>query len=238
MEVIEIYSGSTKALVDPNGAWLTNLSDDNGDILFPKRLLIAPDGSQKARGGCHVCLPNFGPGGESNLPQHGFGRTLLWEVGTQLDNRIELELVGGSKEYETLCSTLIYEVHEGSITIVLRVENNGAQPLRVAPGFHPYFSLRPDEVEIEVTGEKFNLAELPGTLYREGQKQKLVTAKRTITISSKNLSTWAVWTDQLGSYVCVEPTSGGNAFLDDQSNGTIALEQGSHVQYSATITWR
>src|SRR5688572_18264108 len=114
---IELWNGSAKAIIDPRGAWLTNLSDDHGDVLFPKRRLKAPDGTIKDRGGCHVCLPNFGPGGSSGLPQHGFGREMVWTTSEQFDNSVVFSLSSGRDGYENLSSVLRYRLDEGSLSI-------------------------------------------------------------------------------------------------------------------------
>ena len=91
---IELYNGDAKAIISTHGGYVTNLANDDGDILFPKRTLKAPDGSEKVRGGCHVCLPNFGPGGDTGLAQHGFGRTSEWVVASKSEAAVELTLKG------------------------------------------------------------------------------------------------------------------------------------------------
>jgi glucose-6-phosphate 1-epimerase len=232
---VEIYSSSLKAIISREGAWLTNLSDDNGDILFPKRKLTAPDGSSKARGGCHVCLPNFGPGGDSDLAQHGFGRTSVWEVGEQNENSASFLLKGGAEGYEGLEARLTYTV-DNALTMKLELTNTGHAPLRVAPGLHPYFILQPGEGQVTVDGAKHDLDDLADTLYEDGQSKKLITTNRTINLTSENLSTWAIWTDQLGNYVCVEPTHAGNAFLNDKPVDNELLQPGQGETYSCIIT--
>jgi glucose-6-phosphate 1-epimerase len=232
---IEIYSSSLKAIISREGAWLTNLSDDNGDILFPKRKLKAPDGSSKARGGCHVCLPNFGPGGDSGLAQHGFGRTSVWEVGEQNENSASFLLKGGAEGYEGLEARLTYTV-DNALTMKLELTNTGHAPLRVAPGFHPYFILQPGEGQVMVEDTKHDLDDLADTLYEDGQSKKLITTNRTINLTSENLPTWAIWTDQLSNYVCVEPTHAGNAFLNDKPAENELLQPGQSETYSCIIT--
>lgn len=233
---IEIYSSDLKAIVSREGAWLTNLSDDNGDILFPKRKLTAADGSSKARGGCHVCLPNFGPGGDSGLAQHGFGRTSAWEVANQTDNSVSLLLKGGAEGYEALESQLTYTVADGSLTLRLELKNTGDVPLRVAPGFHPYFILQSGEGQVIVDDTKHNLDDLADTLYEEGESKKLITTNRTINLTSENLPTWAIWTDQLSNYVCVEPTHAGNAFLNKKPAENELLQPGANKTYTCIIS--
>lgn len=237
MDSIELWNGSTKALVDPLGAWLTNLSDDNGDVLFPRRQLQAGDGSKKTRGGCHVCLPNFGPGGESSLPQHGFGRTALWDIVDQSKSTVTVRLVGGATSYEALESVLTYDLGVASIRMTLGLTNTGDMALRIAPAFHPYFVLGNEEGQVQIDEQRHDLDDLAGTLFEGGTEKKIVTQRRTFAVKSTGLSTWALWTDRLGSYVCVEPTFDGNAFVNGQPAAGELLAPGHEATYSMTISW-
>lgn len=236
MDIVELWSGTTKALIDPQGAWLTNLSDDKGDILFPKRTLTAPDGVKKVRGGCHVCLPNFGPGGASELPQHGFGRISLWDIEEQSEDKVSLTLKGGAAGYEDLVSTLTYELNESSLSMVLNLQNNGGVTLRVGPAFHPYFALQPDEGQVMIEGSTIDLADTADTLFETGESKSLVTRRRSFALTSSGLSTWAIWTDRLALYVCVEPTFGGYTFLAKETSPEL-LQPGTVASYRFMTSW-
>lgn len=238
MDIIELWSGSTKALVSIDGAWLTNLSDDNGDVLFPKRLLTAADGSKKQRGGCHVCLPNFGPGGLSDQAQHGFGRQMVWSVARQTQSEVTLELPNGDDEYLGLSSQLSYVLAGQSIKITLKVINNGTDELRITPGFHPYFATAEGEGQASIDGERIDVQDLEDAVFYSGNDKKLELRKRTITMRSDDLTTWAAWSDQLGNYVCLEPTYAGNAFLDaDDAPEDQLLQPSESRAYSVTLHW-
>lgn len=237
MNEIELWHGSTKALIDPIGGWLTNLSDDNGDVLFPKRNLTAVDGAKKQRGGCHVCLPNFGPGGDSDQPQHGFGREMIWEIVETQPSQAVLTLPAGKDDYETLRSTLTYTLDGRSIDIALKLENTGEKSLRVAPGFHPYFVLDRNEEEVNLNGQVYETINLAGTeFFDDKDSMHLQLNRHNIATSSHNLPTWAFWTDKLDDYVCVEPTVGGYTFLEKQSE-IETLVAGETQTYSMTISW-
>lgn len=233
---VELVYGTIKAIVDPQGAYLTNLSDDNGDILFPKRNLIAADGSTKLRGGCHICLPNFGPGGVSGQPQHGFGRTMPWEITDKTENSILLSLVEGKDEYRDLSTVMTYQLAETMIMMTCEVTNNGSVPLRVAPAFHPYFSLT-GEKEVEIDGAKETLNDLSEAQFFSGNAHTLKTACRQFSVTSSDLPTWAKWTDQLGKYVCMEPSLDGFTFLNDSPKPEEMLPAGESKTYSVSITW-
>ena len=235
-DVIEIGSNNERVLINPNGAWVERLDSGEGSVLFPKSTLIDATGAEKARGGMHVCLPNFGPGGESGLAQHGFGRISTWTVLQQDATSVTLELKVTEGNYTGLVAELQYKLGEKSLTASLSLSNSGAAPLRVAPGFHPYFALEASEAAVPVNGESFNLDELSGTEYREAESVELITATQHIIMNTENLSTWAIWTDQLGDYVCVEPTLGGNRFLESTQPDE-QLSPGETKRYSVTTRW-
>lgn len=233
---VELVHGTTKAIIDPQGAYLTNLSDDRGDIFFPKRQLTASDSSVKIRGGCHVCLPNFGPGGNSSQPQHGFGRTSTWEVTDKTETGIILTLAEGEGEYKEMGTVLTYQLADNMIMMACEVTNNGAVPLRVAPAFHPYFSLT-GESEVTIDDQKEPLNDLAEAQFMSGDTHTLVTAARNFQLASDNMPVWVMWTDQLGKYVCVEPSVGGFTFLKDELVPEEKLAPGQSKTYKVSITW-
>lgn len=234
---IELWNGGAKAIIDPRGAWLTNLSDDFGDVLFPKRSLKTADGQAKARGGSHVCLPNFGLGGDSGQPQHGFGRTVDWEVSDKTESSVLLTLREGEGDYAAMSSLLTYQLSEQNLLMTLEVTNNGSENLRVAPAFHPYFAALGD-AEVKISGENYPLDELAETVFISGNAQELQTQNRVVNLASDTLTTWALWTDQLGEYVCVEPTLGGNLFVEPTPQEDEILHPGETKTYAASIAWR
>lgn len=234
--MIELTANNGQLLVNPDGAWVESLSDSSNSVFFPKSTIPDANGAEKTRGGMHVCLPNFGPGGESGLAQHGFGRTSTWSVLQQTESSVTLELNGGESGYDKLVSRLNYEIGETAMTATLWLTNNGDTPLRVAPGFHPYFALEPSEKVVVMNGIQYELDELAGTEYIAAESADIQTATRRISITIENLKTWAIWTDQLGQYVCVEPTFGGNRFLETEQPDE-QLQSGETKQYSVTINY-
>lgn len=229
---IELYSGDTKALISTRGGYVTNLSDLNGDILFPKRALKAQDGSEKIRGGSHVCLPNFGPGGESGQEQHGYGRTSEWAVESSDASSVVLTLAGEG-EYDGLAARLEYAVDDQELTSALTLTNESTAPLRIAPAFHPYFV---HKGKVHVDGQPVNLNEFKEAVFIDGTKHILSTDTRLITLMAGNLPRWAQWTDQLGSYFCLEPTQSGFAFSEDLSRAD-ELAPGEAKTYRFVIGW-
>lgn len=231
---IELYNGDAKAIVSTRGGYITNLANDDGDILFPKRTLRAPDGSEKVRGGCHVCLPNFGPGGESGLAQHGFGRTSEWVVADRSETRVELALAGKG-DYMGMDSSLAYTLQQHSLEMRLTLKNRGTSPVKVSPGFHPYFFRGGQAVQLD--GVTYvDTAEFAGTQFVNGHERNLQLAGRTLRLHSENLPRWALWTDDLADYFCVEPTQGGNAFAENIAVAD-TLAPGDERAYILSIRW-
>lgn len=231
---IELYNGDAKAIISTHGGYVTNLANDDGDILFPKRTLRGADGSEKVRGGCHVCLPNFGPGGDTGLAQHGFGRTSEWVVASKSEAVVALTLKGEG-EYVDMESLLRYELRQDALEMTLTLKNNGESLLKVSPAFHPYF-FRGSQV-LQLDGETYtNYAEFAGTKFTDGLVHTVNLAGRTLTLQSANLPHWALWTDDIADYFCVEPTQNGNAFADDMKSAD-TLTPGQEKSYTLTIRW-
>lgn len=230
--MITLRNEKFSAIVDPNGGWLTHFSDDRGAILYPKTILRDPDDNEKIRGGSHVCLPNFGPGGDSDLTQHGFGRTTTWEVLEAEQSQVRLTLEGGTAGYEGLISELHYTLRQDGISMRLIVMNVGNESLAIAPAFHPYFALPDDEDTVLVNDEVFNLSDLHDMKLVDAESRHVLAGHRNIHLESRNLPRWAHWTDELGGYVCVEPTMAGYAF---ENNTHRLLQSGEHAEYDLDI---
>lgn len=231
---IQLRARTTVATISTEGGYVTSLADHRGDIFYPKRKHLTPSGVQKARGGCHVCLPNFGPGGASGLAQHGFGRTSEWQVDEQSSAGVTLRLTGVSL-YEALDAVLVYQLQAQQFTMRLILHNSGDVPLLVAPAFHPYFAV--GAVVPVLDGQTLHdLAPLADTLFVDGARRELVAHDRHITLRSTNLSRWAVWTDQRGPYLCVEPTYHGNVFAEDMAHAD-QIAPGQRTMYELCIQW-
>lgn len=230
---ITLHTGTTTATITTSGAYITSLADEHGDVFYPLQQLTTPDGERKTRGGCHVCLPNFGPGGASGLAQHGFGRTSQWQVVEHTSGRVEL-MLRGSSAYAGLESHLVYTVAERQLAMQLTLVNVGDDELLVAPAFHPYFAY--DGVPVLDGQPLADLTPLAETIFVDGSTRQLATGLRTITLQSEGLPRWAVWTDGLGSYFCVEPTHSGNSFADNPAHAA-TLVPGQMARYGVRVGW-
>ena len=116
----------------------------------------------------------------------------------------------------------------------LTLVNVGEDELLVAPAFHPYFAY---DSALVLDGQSLtDLTPLAETIFVDGPMRQLATGLRTITLQSEGLPRWAVWTDGLGSYLCVEPTHSGNSFADNPAHAA-ALAPGQTARYGVRVGW-
>lgn len=236
LELLEIRSGKTTATIDPKGGYVVSLQNAKGQVLFPRTIYTNDDGTHKVRGGQHVCLPNFGPGGESGFLQHGYGRLTPWRPVFEEQDSVFLVIDTGPGAYKKVRTELHYSVTEHSIDMALLVFNYGSTVVRFAPGFHPYFALGTDG-RAKLNGKELELTTLKDTKFMDGTTQQLEIADQSLTLESSELQRWAVWTDSMGGYVCVEPTLAGYAFLEEPVDNQL-IRGGVTRIYSMTISWR
>lgn len=231
-EVIRLKRENLSADITPNGAWLTNLEQAGKPVLFPKQTFKLPDGSQKVRGGCHICLPNFGPGGVSDLPQHGFGREQVWSVLNTSSTSATLKLIQQHGSYDGLESTLSYDLFTNGIDMTLKLLNNGNDAMRVSPGFHPYFAAK---ISASIDNQSYSLDGYTEAQIIDGIPERLEVDHTKIMLSTRNLSVWILWSDRLSDYICLEPTYAANSF---EYSALIEeyLQPGEDRTYSFSIT--
>ncbi len=233
--MIELRQDDTLCRIAKDGAYIYELTEGTRHVLFPYAVLTDAEGNSKRRGGSHICLPNFGdPGNVPDLVQHGFGRDLPWDVITQSDAAVTLGLQGFGA-YQGLEARLTYRLEAQALTTELTLRNTGETELQLAPGFHPYFPTTAGETEVTVDGETFALAKIIGTEFRDNVRE-LETADLRVTFETDNLSRFAIWTDQVGNYVCVEPTHVLNSFLVDPEE-SLRLAPGAEATFSYKKAW-
>lgn len=220
--------------IDPHGAYLTQLHTSEGQPILFDRTTI--DG--KTRGGCHVCLPNFGPDSSGELAQHGFGRTVDWQVVRDEGDVVELRMPQVEGDYAGLEASMIYayDADASRCTMRLEVSNSGTTPLRVAPAFHPYFAVGEDE-PVRLNGELLDTSAYEGTEFVEGISHELAIGERQLTLESDELTTWALWSDNRGGYFCVEPSEAGPSFINDSPRPDELFAPGEQWSYEFRISW-
>lgn len=230
--IIELRHGDKKAVVDTSGGYLINYADENGDIIYPKRVITTEGGEQKTRGGSHVCMPNFGPGGDSGLDQHGYGRTREWNIAESGDNHVVFSL-DGECQYAAMPASLKYELNDEGLVMELTLANNGESILEVGPAFHPYF-MTGDHMVLD--GEAFDMEAYKDMVLTDEADEKIInTNHRTIILKSTNLPFWAQWSDRLSGYFCIEPSYGGFTFVSENHRRTDTLQPAESKSYRLEV---
>lgn len=224
--------GDSTAQIDAQGAWLADLTLNGNKVFYTRQNVTYPDGAVKQRGGCHVCLPNFGPGGDADLPQHGYGRLEKWQIEEVAPTQVALTHDGGPGVYAVLKSRLVYELLDGGLRMTLELRNDGPTPLRVAPGFHPYFASQTSVTELRVDDATYDVATLGEAQFIAKRGGRILIGDRSCHLESPSLPQWALWTDNPDAYVCVEPTHAGFAFME---NGATLLPPNETREWSLAI---
>ena len=95
----------------------------------------------------------------------------------------------------------------------LALQNKSSKSLPIAPGFHPYFSIRSEDTSVIIDGQELAFNDLSDMKLIQSDGRELWLDGRRLRLSSSMLW-WAHWTDRAGDCLCIEPTFGGNAFTD------------------------
>lgn len=214
------------AVVDTQGAVVQRYASNGRDVLYPRQTL-----DNKWRGGSHVCAPNFGPGGESDQPQHGFAREVAWQVMQQDETSVELRYRCDMGDYAGLALVIRYQLTPEGLRMEIEATNQADRPLRYAPGWHPYFVMPVTAArQVQIGEQSYDTNELAEmqlhhtTRDDKGVSRVVVTAGDRVYRLTTNLPALAVWSGHPDAYVCVEPTAEGNGFSER------SLDEGYHVQ--------
>lgn len=194
--------------INTNGAYIEKFIFDGKDVFYPK-FQREISGKMKTRGGSHPCLPSFGPSEINDLKDHGYGRDKEWEIKEISDKKIDLYL-SGRCGYEGVDSFISYELGEDYLLAEIKMVNSSDKDLPVAPGFHPYFRAGED---FKVEGLDFADFNLEDTYFLDASEVKFRAENFNIKITSDNFHKFAIWTDFLEDYRCVEPCYNGKSFL-------------------------
>lgn len=220
-------------VVDTEGGVIESYRLDTRDIFYPRQEIEG-----KMRGGCHVCAPNFGPGGNTDQPQHGYARTVEWEIiSPELANSGEVVLAHQmiTGEFAGLHLRLAYVLMDNKLQMSLTASNQSDRPLKIAPGFHPYFALPEDrEGVVSFNSETYRTRDLEEAVFiASPNASNFVTIDDTQQFSLVSpLSVYALWTAHPDRYVCVEPTLAGYGF---ENGGEDVLEPAEVRRYTALI---
>lgn len=127
------------------------------------------------RGGIPVCFPWFGPHEtDENMPQHGFVRTMDWEVSQSEtlasgENLIGMKVCSSdeTKKYwpYDFCAEMIFTIGT-KLSVTLKITNTSAAPLEYTEALHTYFSLSAiDNITIEGLENTLYQSQLDGGEY-------------------------------------------------------------------------
>lgn len=223
--------------VEAKGAYIAELRDNDGEPIFLPKQTVMINGEPKLRGGCHPCWPNFGPGGESGLPQHGPARTSEWAQESTADGVIER--INGSMMpgYEAIDATIRYTWQPTAFTTTLTTVNRGDHEVRVAPAFHPYFDAPTDAV-ITLDGQPIDRAQCHDAWSIDGSNHTLAINGKTLQLTSEGCHAWTVWSDESAGFICVEPTRCGPSFSrHSEPLPEEILAPGAEQVISYTVAW-
>lgn len=234
------------ASINLNGAFLESLESPEGtQLLFPRQTVDGKD-----RGGIPVCAPVFGPGDKVGLAQHGFARNLAWRSVEQGEDGITLVLDNphlqdpSLEAYADSEMRLNVTIGEGSLTMDLRIVNNGEESFIVSPGFHPYFPVNSENraEEVKVDGLSYPTQALLESRVLKSSPDgvtEVVLPAGVVTLDSDSLNTPVVWSANPEKYICVEPTNGGPVTAtDSQANlDNYRCNPGEEKRYAMSIVW-
>ncbi|HLI08923.1 MAG TPA: hypothetical protein VKV40_20335 [Ktedonobacteraceae bacterium] len=190
------------------------------------------------RWGLPLMIPNFswlknGTFEEkgTQLPMHGFGRTLPWPITKEDTSHLTMQLHSSaatlpSYPYEFTFMAEV-AVGEGTLTYTLTIENHSDEAMPIAPGFHPYFAVAQQEkARLVVSGlPDFNASAInwntnpPDNAYPFSHRVTIqFPGAGTLTVaeipvngqySLANMQVWSEPADKPDhNFVCFEPTVG------------------------------
>lgn len=238
-----------RVIVVPGRGGLVARFDVGGRAILALDENTLADPSKSVRGGIPVLFPSPGrlaadrwsrAGHSGSLPQHGFARTLPWQVtdraidGASARVTMRLDREADARWPWPVAFELAVSLRGGVLRLDQRVHNRGASAMPCGVGFHPYFAVADREkpaarVATQATSAfdnvtkqtialadwiDFALPEVDLHLVDHGESRcSLALPDRTITVdASAEFSQWVLWTLAGKDFVCVEPwTSPGDA---------------------------
>lgn len=236
-----LVDGQTHVELAPSrGALVTAYVVDGVPVLFMDEATLL-DPSKSVRGGVPLLFPVAGkPPAGSPMSQHGFARTLPWDVISAVSDddtaRVECTLTSSPETlalwpfaFEALFAVSLFDRR---LMLEFSFRNLGTEPMPLHFGLHPYFCVGEKRrvkvqgaqgraydnaagVEREVTSVDFSHGEvdLHFTPFTAGATTLERGDGRTVQLSwTEQFGTLVVWTLAGKPFVCVEPwTAPGRA---------------------------
>jgi len=173
-----------------------------------------------SRGGVYLCIPNFEELSPPFSIKHGEYRITTCD--NQLPHRKNLSSPTENNwgNIDVVCDWEEWEEQNAKTLKVAATIRAISDTAWVRPGFHPYFSVKPDSF-IAIGATRVEIASIPHDsmqIYSAAalsEEIKLVTADYTVAMNcnissvSANLSlVFVIWSDKKHEYVCIEPVTG------------------------------
>jgi glucose-6-phosphate 1-epimerase len=152
---VHLFFDGAQAEIFLQGAHLARFDVPSGQVVFLSGQSHFKSG-KPIRGGVPLIFPWFGPRkDDANLPAHGFGRTMEWQVENQAENSLALVL-------ESNAATLALWPHafrlkylvafeSGKLFLGLKIHNTGESAFQFEAVLHTYFRVS-DVRNIEIDG--------------------------------------------------------------------------------------
>lgn len=253
---ITIAAAECTATIAPDrGALVTSFKVRERELLYLDQETFL-DVSRNVRGGIPVLFPSPGrltddrwqhEQRSGTLKQHGFARTLPWEVVSATDPSVILQLKSSDATLAAypwpFAATLEVSIAASRLRLTMLLENTGEYAMPFALGYHPYLAVADKEraaIETDATQQFDNITNRAGPfagfdltaaeldLHLPDQKQRHMTLAladggRITVRGSADFSYWVVWTVAGKDYVCIEPwTAPGNALNTGERLLTLA----------------
>lgn len=254
LETITIEEGTTRVFLAPErGGMATRMFVGERPIFFLDEATLV-DPTKNVRGGNPVLFPSPGKlegdrwardGQSGAMTQHGFARTMPWEVVEHSAASVVLRLASNEATRAVypwnFVATYRYTVRAATLRIEQRIENRSGTAMPFGAGFHPYFFV-PDakkgaaripthaqsawdnttKTTVDLTGPiDLRAREVDLHLIDHGEATlalELGDGHRIEVRAEDVFGRWVIWTLAGRDFVCVEPwTAPGNALNTGES---------------------
>jgi galactose mutarotase-like enzyme len=150
IDEVTLEQGRVSARVAPaRGAIVTGVTVGGRELLFMDRSTLI-DPAKSVRGGIPLLFPFAGRlDGDrlvhagTTMKQHGFARNKAWQVVEHRADALHLALEDDAETRAVYPHAFrvdyVITLRAAGIELDLRIQNRGAMPMPVAPGWHPYF---------------------------------------------------------------------------------------------------
>jgi glucose-6-phosphate 1-epimerase len=261
-EYIELSNAAAEAKIALQGAHLFHYRRrDEMPLLWVSEASRFEKGTA-IRGGVPICWPWFGIASDASLPQHGFARTMMWELleADETDATTTKILLALSPSEATLelwphRFGLRLEIIVGStLSLALTTTNTDDRPFELTEALHTYFAVSSiADARVEglegcpwfdaLTGTRHTqqgpvrFTEETDRVYQEvAGPLKLVDAERTVTLTGEGSASavvWNPWIDKCARMSGMNPDSYQTMLCIESAN---AMEDGRTLQPGASHT--